>query len=104
MGKRGPGGGGDKVRPPKQTRWVLPQRPYKAEDPADYLMRWIEATPVEAGILEGSRFHVQDWQREFLRIRLRRLPRGQHCRAERPQEERQDRSCRAALSGPPVRP
>ena len=66
MGKRGPGGGGDKVRPPKQTRWVLPQRPYKAEDPADYLMRWIEATPVEAGILEGSRFHVQDWQREFL--------------------------------------
>ena len=66
MGKRGPNAGVVQDVTQKQQRNKLPQRPRKSESTADYLIRWLEALPVEAGILEGSRFHVQDWQRDFL--------------------------------------
>ena len=66
MGKRGPGGGGDKARPKRKSRWSLPRRRPEETD-VDYLIRWIERLPVASGILAGSHIVLQPWQQDFLR-------------------------------------
>ena len=65
MGLRGPHSTPITAPSVSQARYKLPHR-RRGEARADYLIRWLESTPVEAGILEGSRFSVQPWQRDFL--------------------------------------